>query len=225
MLLQLNDICVKNILKNLTLNVKKGEFVLIVGANGAGKTTLFNTISGASSPNNGSVFINGRDITLLDRHKRSAQISSVLQDPRAGTIAEMTIFENLKLAYLRNRCIKKYRKIVEYFKEKLSLIGLNLENRMNEYVRNLSGGQRQALSLVMATVGDYELLLLDEITAALDTRTSDMVMEITSKIVANEKKTCLAITHDQSHMNLFGDRTLKMENGQLSGFDKRSEPC
>jgi putative ABC transport system ATP-binding protein len=214
-MLSLINISFKNILKNLTLTVKPGEFLVIVGANGTGKTTLFNVISGAISPRSGEIIVNGENITNVPQYKRSRRISSVVQDPKCGTVGEMTILENMSMAYMRKKCTKNPRRIIDYFKEKLRVLGIGLENRLNEYVRNLSGGQRQALSLVMATLADYDLLLLDELTAALDPRTSDMVMEMTNKIVSCEKKTCLLITHNTKYMSSFGDRTLEMKDGAL----------
>jgi putative ABC transport system ATP-binding protein len=217
-MLNLINISFKNILKNLTLTVRPGEFLVIVGANGTGKTTLFNVISGAVSPKSGRIIVNGEDITNIPQYKRSRRISSVVQDPKMGTIGEMTILENMNMAYMRRKGKKTSKKIVDYFREKLSILEINLENRMNEYVKNLSGGQRQALSLVMATLTDYDLLLLDELTAALDPKTSDMVMEMTNKIVSHENKTCLLITHNTKYMSSFGDRTLEMKDGALGAI-------
>jgi putative ABC transport system ATP-binding protein len=214
-MLKLNNICVRNTLVNLNLSVSKGEFVLIAGANGTGKTTLFKVISGEIAPSSGSAFIDGTDVTGVSKHKRSKYISSVLQNPKAGTIGEMTILENINLAYMRGNKNKVSKRNIDYFKEKLSMLNMNLESRLDEYVNNLSGGQRQALSLIMAIVANYELLLLDEITAALDPVTSDMVMELVNKIVLHEKKTCLLITHNARYINAFGDRTLNMNNGKL----------
>ncbi|MDR3224144.1 MAG: ATP-binding cassette domain-containing protein [Holosporales bacterium] len=214
--LELIDVSVNGILENLNLTIQKGEFVILIGANGAGKTTLFNTVSGATRIDSGKILMNGSDITNTPQYKRSARISSVIQEPRLGTIAEMTILENLKLAYMRNSSKFTLRNTVGYFKEKLELLGIGLENRLNEYVGNLSGGQRQLLSLVMAILSDYEILLLDEITAALDPKASNTVMDMSKKIILSESKTCLMITHDVRYTKSFGDRVLEMKGGQLS---------
>ncbi|MDR3030823.1 MAG: ATP-binding cassette domain-containing protein [Holosporales bacterium] len=215
-MLKLIEISVRDIFKNLSLSISRGEFVLITGSNGVGKTTLFNAISGAISVKKGKIILNDNDITNLPQHKRSTMISSVLQDPRLGTVGEMTILENLNISYMRRKYKRISKNVVDYFREKLSILGMNLENRLNEYAKNLSGGQRQLLSLVMATISDYELLLLDEITASLDPKTSDTVMEMTNKIIAQEKKTCFLITHNTKYINNFGTRTLKMIDGKLA---------
>lgn len=197
-MLKLENICYKNILRNINLEVKNGEFVYVTGDNGAGKTTLFNIISGILKPTSGRVLIDGRDISKMCLRERTGLIANVLQDPRQGTIAEMTIFENINIAYRRGSrryCSVAPSKLWNYFKEKLSILNMGLENRLNEYAGNLSGGQRQALSLIMATISDYEVLLLDEITAALDQKTSKLVMNIAHNIAKQDNKVCLAITH------------------------------
>lgn len=216
-MLELKNIFVKNILKNLNVKIEKGEIILIIGGNGAGKTTLFNVISGEIKPESGEIFINDRDIKNISQHKRTLLISSVLQDPKYGTIENMTILENLNIAYMRGkkRSIVIPRNLKNYFKNRLQILEMNLENRLTDYVKNLSGGQRQALSLIMATLSEYEILLLDEITAALDPRTSDLVMELTDRLVKTDKKTCLLITHNTKYIKKFGDRTMIMENGRL----------
>ncbi|MDR0744859.1 MAG: ATP-binding cassette domain-containing protein [Holosporales bacterium] len=213
-MLKLDNICVRSTLKNLSLTVNTGEFVLIVGANGTGKTTLFNTISGTIFPAKGTIYIDETDITKMPQHKRSRMVSSVIQDPTVGTIGEMSILENLSLAHMRGGK-KVLKKDIEYFRERLTILEMNLENRLEEYVKNLSGGQRQALSLVMATITDYDVLLLDEITAALDPKTSDIVMKIASKIVLQENKTCLLITHNSRYINSHTHRILRMIDGKL----------
>ena len=214
-MLQLNEICVRNTLKGLNLSVAEGEFVFIIGANGAGKTTLFNIISGCEMPSSGSVVIKNKDITNLPQCEKSKWISTVLQDPKIGTVGEMTISENLALSYDRGRKRGVYIKDrKDLFKQKLSILGMGLENRLDEYVKNLSGGQRQALSLIMATIADYEILLLDEITSALDPIASDLVIETTRKIVSIEKKTCLFITHNMRHFDKFSGRVVEVTNGK-----------
>ena len=197
-MLKLENICYKNILRNINLEVQNGEFIYVTGDNGAGKTTLFNIISGIKMPTLGRVMINGRDISEMSLRERTGLIANVLQDPSQGTIAEMTIFENMNVAYKRGKkrlCTVSTTKLRAYFKEKLSILNMGLENRLDDYAGNLSGGQRQALSLIMATIADYEVLLLDEITASLDQKTSTLVMNIAHNIAKQDNKVCLAITH------------------------------
>ncbi|MDR0625399.1 MAG: ATP-binding cassette domain-containing protein [Holosporales bacterium] len=215
-MLRLSGISIRNTLRGLDLTVGRDEFVLVIGANGAGKTTLFNIISGAAIPAAGKIFFNDRDVTALPQHKRAKWISSVLQDPRQGTVAEMTILENLALSYMRNSHKRITKSTVELFKKKLSVLEMNLENRLSERAGDLSGGQRQALSLIMATVADYDLLLLDEITSSLDQKNSLMVMRIAEKVVTTEKKACMLITHDANHIKYFNGRVLEMKNGALA---------
>ncbi|MDR0407241.1 MAG: ATP-binding cassette domain-containing protein [Holosporales bacterium] len=218
-MLQLKNITVRNVLHNLNLTVDTGDFILLIGENGAGKTTLFNTISGDLIPKSGSIIIDGRDVTCIPQHKRAVLVSSVLQDPRSGTVGGMTLRENLHIAYTRgkrrhlkisNSCLRE-----DLYKEKLSLLGMNLENRLDEYVENLSGGQRQALSIILSIIADSKIILLDEITAALDAKSSYSIMEIVDKTIRQGQKTCLMITHDISHTTQFGDKVLLLKKGTL----------
>ena len=198
-MLKLENICYKNILRDVNLEVQNGEFVYVTGDNGAGKTTLFNIISGIIKPTSGHVLVDGRDIGKMSLRERTGLIANVLQDPRQGTISEITIFENMNIAYRRGSrrlCTIASRSLRSHFKEKLLSLNMGLEDRLDEYTGNLSGGQRQALSLIMATLSDYEVLLLDEITASLDQKTSTLVMDIAYNIAKQDNKTCLAITHN-----------------------------
>lgn len=214
-MLQLNDICIRNTLNGFNLRVSEGEFIFIIGANGAGKTTLFNVISGSEMPKSGKIIINNQDVTPLPQYKRAKWISSVLQDPKVGTVEEMTILENLTISYDRgNRRSISIKNKEDFFKQKLSILGMGLENRLDDYVKDLSGGQRQVLSLIMATIADYDILLLDEITSALDPVASDLVIETTKKILSIEKKTCLFITHNMQHISKFSGRVVEILNGQ-----------
>jgi putative ABC transport system ATP-binding protein len=217
-MLKLIDISVGNILRNLNVVIERGEYMLITGENGAGKTTLFNTISGIIKPDSGRIVLNGRDITVIPPNERAIWISSVLQDPRIGPIGEMTIAENLYLASMRQNSTKRNRRMkksVAFFKEKLEVLEMKLENRLDEKVKNLSGGQRQALSLVMATIADYELLLLDEITASLDPKNSNTIMSLVNKITRDSGKTCLVITHDTDCIESFKGSRLSLNNGKV----------
>ena len=210
----------KKALEGLNLQLEKGDFVTILGSNGAGKSTLFNTIAGTYRPDQGKVFLDGKDITPLPDYKRSKDIGRLFQDPLKGTAPNMTIEENLALAYLRaNHATSPFsmisRKDREGFREKLSMLGLGLEDRMNQPVGLLSGGQRQALTLLMATLVTPKILLLDEHTAALDPGTAEVVLELTKKIVAENNITCLMITHNLASSLDLGNRTMMMQNGRI----------
>ena len=210
----------KKALEGLNLQLEKGDFVTILGSNGAGKSTLFNTIAGTYRPDAGKVYLDGKDITSLPDYKRSKDIGRLFQDPLKGTAPNMTIEENLALAYLRaNHATSPFSMISKKdrgeFREKLSMLGLGLEDRMNQPVGLLSGGQRQALTLLMATLVTPKILLLDEHTAALDPGTAEVVLELTKKIVAENNITCLMITHNLASSLDLGNRTMMMQNGRL----------
>ena len=210
----------KKALKNLSLHLEKGDFVTILGSNGAGKSTLFNTIAGTYLPDSGKVILDGRDITNLPDYKRSKDIGRLFQDPLKGTAPNMTIEENLALAYLRANHAKSPFSMVSRadraeFRERLSMLNLGLEDRMDMCVGLLSGGQRQALTLLMATLVTPKILLLDEHTAALDPGTAERVLELTKQIVAEHKITCLMITHNMASALALGNRTILMQGGHI----------
>ena len=210
----------KKALEGLNLQLEKGDFVTVLGSNGAGKSTLFNTIAGTYRPDQGKVFLDGKDITNLPDFKRSKDIGRLFQDPLKGTAPNMTIEENLALAYLRaNHATSPFSMISKKdraeFREKLSMLGLGLEDRMNQPVGLLSGGQRQALTLLMATLVTPKILLLDEHTAALDPGTAEVVLELTKRIVAENNITCLMITHNLASSLDLGNRTMMMQNGRI----------
>lgn len=211
----------KTALDNLSLHLEAGEFATIVGSNGAGKSTMFGAIAGNFYVDQGSIELDGEDITFLREYRRSEMIGHLFQDPLKGTAPHMTIEENLAIAYLRqsrhrfaffSRVSKKER---EMFREQLSLLGMGLEDRMKNPVGLLSGGQRQALTLLMATMVTPKLLLLDEHTAALDPGTAEKVLEITKNVVAERKITCLMVTHNMSQALSLGNRTLMMDSGHI----------
>ena len=210
----------KTALQGVDLHLNDGDFATIVGSNGAGKSTLFNAIAGEFIADTGTITLDGRDITFLPDYKRSKFIGRMFQDPLRGTAPHMTIEENLALAFLRasghtstfSRISKADR---ELFAEKLSALGLGLEDRMKQPVGLLSGGQRQALTLLMATLVTPKLLLLDEHTAALDPATADKVLELTKQIVAENHLTCLMITHNMHDALTLGNRTLMMDHGRI----------
>lgn len=210
----------KKALTDLSLHLERGDFVTILGSNGAGKSTLFNTIAGTYIPDSGKVYLGGKDITNLPDFKRSKEIGRLFQDPLKGTAPNMTIEENLALAYLRANHTKSPFSMVSKadradFREKLAMLNLGLEDRMNQPVGLLSGGQRQALTLLMATLVTPKILLLDEHTAALDPGTAEVVLELTKKIVAENNITCLMITHNLASSLALGNRTIMMANGQI----------
>ena len=225
----------KQALSGLSLHLNHGDFVTIIGSNGAGKSTLFNAIAGSFYVDDGFIELDGEDITYMPEHKRSLMVGRLFQDPLKGTAPGMTIEENLALAYLRTAKGKSpfsriSKKDKDAFRERLSLLNMGLEDRMTQPVGLLiqgdpvthfqpvgllSGGQRQALTLLMATLITPKLLLLDEHTAALDPGTAEKVLELTKNIVAEEKITCLMITHNMNQALELGNRTLMMANGNI----------
>lgn len=210
----------KRALSGLNLYLAPGDFVTILGSNGAGKSTMFNAIAGTFKPDSGSIVLDGRDITNLPDYKRSKFIGRMFQDPLKGTAPNMTIEENLALAYLRASHARSPFSMISgserrEFRDRLSQLGLGLEDRMNTVVGLLSGGQRQALTLLMATLVTPKLLLLDEHTAALDPATAEKVLELTKSIVAENHITCLMITHNVPSALQLGNRTIMMKDGAI----------
>ena len=201
---------------DLSLDVKKGDFITIIGANGAGKSTLFNAILGSFITDSGTITLDGKDITLESQHARARDIGVLFQDPMRGSAPGMTIGENLALAAGHGGWLSHVTKAErEGFKERLSVLGMGLEDRMNQPVGLLSGGQRQALTLLMATFNPPKLLLLDEHTAALDPATADKVLELTNSIVKDNNLTCLMVTHNMRQALLMGNRTIMMNAGKV----------
>ena len=212
----------KTALCGIDLHLAPGDFVTVLGSNGAGKSTLFSAIAGSIRPDTGSVVLDGQDVTALPDYKRSKYIGRLFQDPLKGTAPNMTIAENLALAYLRSSGRHSPFSMVSAverreFRDRLSQLGLGLEDRMDSPVGLLSGGQRQALTLLMATLVTPKLLLLDEHTAALDPATAEKVLELTKSIVAQNRITCLMITHDISSALQLGNRTIIMNAGKIVG--------
>lgn len=209
----------KRALTDFSLHLERGDFATIVGSNGAGKSTLFNAIAGCFYADTGSISLAGRDITFTPEHQRSRVIGRLFQDPLRGTAPHMTIEENLALAYLRashgNPFSRISRADKEKFRAQLSLLDMGLEDRMRQPVGLLSGGQRQALTLLMATMVPPQLLLLDEHTAALDPATAEKVLELTQRIVEESHITCLMVTHNMTQALELGNRTLMMADGHI----------
>ena len=206
----------KTALRELSLHVLPGDFVTVIGSNGAGKSTLFNAICGEFMLDTGSVTLDGEDVTFLPPHRRAKKIGHLFQDPMKGTAPGMTIEENLALASGRGGwfgTISKQDR--EFFREKLSELDMGLEDRMKQPVGLLSGGQRQALTLLMATVNPPKLLLLDEHTAALDPATAEKVTELTEKVVRESNLTCLMVTHNMQAALDMGSRTIMMDAGRI----------
>ena len=203
-------------LDNVSLHVRPGDFISIIGANGAGKSTLFGAIAGSFITDSGEITLDGADITLTPEHKRSKQIGRLFQDPMRGSAPGMTIEENLALAAGKggwlHRLTKQEKK---QLRERVALLGMGLEDRMSQPVGLLSGGQRQALTLMMATYNPPKLLLLDEHTAALDPGTAEKVLALTTKIVEENKLTCLMITHNMASALDLGNRTIMMNAGKI----------
>ena len=218
----------KKVLKGLSLSLGNGDFATIVGSNGAGKSTMFNAITGVFYVDSGGIILDGEDITFKKEYFRSKEIGHLFQDPMLGTAPHMTIEENMALAYLRaskgrhgyfSRVSKKDKAM---FREHLRLLDMGLEDRMKQPAGLLSGGQRQALTLIMATMVTPKLLLLDEHTAALDPATAEKVLRLTKNIVAERKITCLMVTHNMHQALTLGNRTLMMDSGNIV-FDVSGE--
>ena len=209
----------KQALKGLDLTLKDGDFVTVIGGNGAGKSTLLNAIAGTWKVDEGQILIDGVNVTRYPEHKRAAFLGRVFQDPMNGTAATMGIEENLALALRRGdkRTLKKGIAAAErkLYRDMLAKLGLGLENRLTSKVGLLSGGQRQALTLLMATLKKPKLLLLDEHTAALDPKTAAKVLETTENIVNQDHLTTLMITHNMKDAIQIGNHLIMMNNGQI----------
>ena len=218
----------KQALKDLTLHLEKGDFVTVLGSNGAGKSTLFNAIAGTFPVDSGTIRLDGTNITNQPDYTRSKYIGRMFQDPLKGTAPNMTIEENLALAYLRtakhqNAFFSRISKADRaFFRDQLALLDMGLEDRMKQPVGLLSGGQRQALTLLMATMVPPKVLLLDEHTAALDPATAEKVLEITKDVVSRNKITTLMVTHNMGNALSLGNRTIMMDSGRIV-FDTRDE--
>jgi putative ABC transport system ATP-binding protein len=207
-----------HVIKKLNLHIKKGDFITIVGSNGAGKTTLFNLISGNILPSSGSICINNKEVTKDPEYKRAKYIGRIFQDPLMGTASSMTLEDNMMITYKKGfkwLKISLDRRMREFFKRELILLDMGLETRMKENVSMLSGGQRQALTLLMTVLSNPGILLLDEHTAALDPRNAGIVMDLTCKFIQTHSLTTLMITHNMKHAIEYGNRLLMMDNGEI----------
>lgn len=211
-----NEMC---LFQNFDLKVEDGEFVSVVGSNGSGKTSMLNIICGSIPVEAGKIYINGTDITKEKEFWRNRRIGRVYQNPAMGTCPSMTILENMSLAdnkgkvYGFGRGTSKAR--ISYYRESLSQLGLGLEDKLDIKVGSLSGGQRQAMALLMSTMTPIEFLILDEHTAALDPKTAELIMELTDKIVKEKKLTTIMVTHNLRYATEYGDRLLMMHQGGI----------
>ena len=203
-------------LDGVTLHVRRGDFISIIGANGAGKSTLFNAICGSFFVDSGSVVLDGQDVTMMPEHKRAKAIGRLFQDPMRGSAPAMSIEENLVLAAGQGGWFSTAgKKEKQAFRDRLALLDMGLEDRMKQPVGLLSGGQRQALTLMMATLSMPKILLLDEHTAALDPGTAEKVLALTTRIVEENRLTCLMITHNMQSALDLGNRTIMMDMGRV----------
>ncbi|MCQ2776709.1 MAG: ATP-binding cassette domain-containing protein [Bacilli bacterium] len=216
-------------LKDLSLTIEDGEFVTVIGTNGSGKSTTMNILTGLYFPDEGEIILNGQNITKMKEHKRARFFGRVFQDPMMGTAANMSVIENLEIAYRRGKVhspiawgFKKSNK--ELFINELQRFDLGIENKLNKKVGLMSGGQRQALTLLMASLQKPDILLLDEHTAALDPKTARKVLELTEKIVNENKMTTIMITHNMSDALKYGNRLIMFADGgiklDIKGEDK-----
>lgn len=216
----------KTAMDGFSLHIKEGDFVTVIGSNGAGKTTMLNLISGTYSPDEGEIYIDGDNVTNLPEHRRARYLGRIFQDPLMGTASSMTIEENLAMADLRGQSrglgwgVKNARR--EHYRDTLKKLDLGLENRLKDSVSLLSGGQRQSLTLLMATLSMPKLLLLDEHTAALDPKTATLVMELTEKIVSENRLTTIMVTHNMNQAIKYGNVMIMLHEGKLK-FDAHGD--
>lgn len=210
-----NEIC---LFKDFHLKIQNGDFVSVIGSNGSGKTSMLNLICGSLQPEKGSISLGGEDITKQKEFVRQRKIGRVYQDPAMGTCPSMTILENMSLADNKGRAyglgLGTNKKRISHYREMLSQLGLGLEDMMGTKVGSLSGGQRQAMALLMTTMTPIEFLILDEHTAALDPKTADLIMELTDKIVKEKNLTTVMVTHNLRFAVEYGNRLIMMHQGQ-----------
>ena len=219
-----NEMC---LFQDFNLKVDEGEFVSVVGSNGSGKTTLLNLICGSIPLDSGSIFINGENITKIPEYKRQTRIGRVYQNPAMGTCPNMTILENMALADNKGKAFNLLpgtnKSRVDFYREQLKTLGLGLEDKLQVKVGVLSGGQRQAMALLMSTMTPIEFLILDEHTAALDPKTADTIMELTDRIVREKHLTTIMVTHNLRFAVEYGNRLLMMHQGEAVLDRKASE--
>lgn len=216
----------KCLFDDFSLSIPDGQFVSVVGSNGSGKTSLLNLICGSIQPDGGQIFMQGRDIRKDSEHVRARKIGRVYQNPAMGTCAQMTILENLSLADFKGKPAGLHRgtdrRRIDAYREMLRPLGLGLEDMLSTKVGTLSGGQRQALALLMSTMTPISFLILDEHTAALDPKTADIIMELTGRVVREKQLTAIMVTHNLRYAVEYGDRILMMHQGHAV-LDKAGE--
>ena len=215
-------------LNDVSLNIKQGEYVVLVGSNGSGKTTLLNVISGAESVSSGKVLLNNADVTKLPEYKRSQWIARVFQNPLSGTAPDLSIIDNFRLASLRTTGKKPLIGVNSAFKrqvqERIATLGMGLENKVEQAMGTLSGGQRQALTLLMSVMDHTDILLLDEPTAALDPRSAKIILETADTLIREYKLTAVLITHNLKDAHQYGNRIIQMAEGKvLKDLDARAK--
>jgi putative ABC transport system ATP-binding protein len=213
---QVNEVTALN---DVSLSIKKGEFVVVIGSNGSGKSTLFNVLAGAEIATSGKVVINGRNVTKLHEYKRSRWIARVFQNPLSGTAPDLSIIDNFRLAALRTSSKKlvigvngAFRKTV---RDKIATLGMGLENKIEQQMGSLSGGQRQALTLLMSVMDKTDILLLDEPTAALDPRSANIILQTADSLIKEYNLTAILITHNLKDAFQYGDRLVQMNEGKV----------
>lgn len=213
-------------LNGISVDIPAGQFVTVIGSNGAGKSTFLNSLAGEMKPDSGTILVDDNDVTNWPTHKRAGMVARIFQDPMAGTCGALTIGENLSLAAGRGKqrglAAAMSRDARETFRELLARLNLGLENRLDDRIELLSGGQRQAISLLMATFNPMKILLLDEHTAALDPKTAAFVLKLTADIVGEQKLTTLMVTHSMAQALEVGDRTIMLHQGKVI-FDVQGE--
>lgn len=207
------------VLKNLSLQVKEKDFISLLGSNGAGKSTLLHLIAGTYEADGGLILLDGQDITYEKAHVRAKLLGRVHQDPRLSVSPSMTLLENLSLADAKGESFSLKKAVdmkrISYYKEQLASLGLGLESKLHTKIGLLSGGQRQAVALFMAVMKKPKLLLLDEHTAALDPRTSELIMKVTESLIQKEGITTLMVTHNMNHALAYGNRLVMMHEGEI----------
>lgn len=219
----------KLLFEDFSLEISGGEFVSIIGSNGSGKTTMLNIISGDVMPDSGNVYLSGKDITKTVNYKRAQNMARVFQNPANGTCPAMTIFQNLSIADNKGKSFNLTKGLntarKDFYRSLLETLGMGLEDRLETLAGALSGGQRQALALLMATISGPDVLLLDEHTAALDPKSADIVMKLTEKVVTEKNITTIMITHNLRYAAEYGTRTVMMHDGKaildISGEEKK----
>lgn len=212
----INEMC---LFEDFNLEIEEGEFVSVVGSNGSGKTSMLNLICGSIPLDGGEILINGKAITKMPEFKRQRRIGRVYQNPAMGTCPSLTILENMSLADHKGRLfglqLGTNKKRIEFYREQLSILGLGLENKLNVKVGVLSGGQRQAMALLMSTMTPIEFLILDEHTAALDPKTAEIIMELTDRVVREKHLTTIMVTHNLRYAVEYGSRLIMMHQGHV----------